>query len=113
VNRKDCNAMREPFAPFPLDAAPHAINWCEIPQPGGFRNRTLRSSRRHRGRGHARGATIMTTHTVKASNTNDLARAPSTTRANDPTPLTQTDLDAVAAGGGGAGINPSRGNPRA
>ena len=50
----------------------------------------------------------MTTHTAKASNANDLARAPSTTRANDPARLTLTDLDAITGGGGPAGVNPSR-----
>ena len=50
----------------------------------------------------------MTSLAVTASSTNEPAHLKATIRAGDPTVLTRTELDAVAGGGGGAGINPSR-----
>ena len=55
----------------------------------------------------------MTTRTHNARTIDETARVPAVARAGDPSLLTQTELDAVAGGGGPAGANPSRGNPRA
>ena len=52
----------------------------------------------------------MTTRTLDASNTKHV---PASTRTGDSVLLTDLELDAVAAGGGGAGVNPSRNDRRA
>jgi hypothetical protein len=55
-----------------------------------------------------RGATFMTTRAVTASSTNEPARTPAMTRTNDPTLLTQAELELAVGGGGPVGANPSR-----
>jgi hypothetical protein len=54
----------------------------------------------------------MTTRTLTAPRTNEPAHVPANL-AGDSALLTETDLDAVAGGGGPAGANPSRGTLRA
>ena len=54
----------------------------------------------------------MTTNTGWASSTNALALRPAATHAAGSIRLTLTELDAVTAAGGPAGVNPSRNQPR-